>query len=1184
MFPFKSAFFMLASLSLLAMTQTNPPLETTSPAEDDASCSTATIHYQRRKGDYDGWGLHVWGPTTETSVTWENPLAPTGEDDFGLYWEVPLQEGAEVLNYIIHKGDQKDPGPDQTLTFAEKGCEIWQVQGKRDQFSSPEEAEAALEIKITEAPEIGENQVLLHYRRTDEEYDGWGLHVWGPTAEEGVTWTNPLLPTGQDAYGLYWVVDMQEGADHLNYIVHRGDEKDPGPDQTIAFEESGREVWLIQGSGETFSSPEEAREALLVAGIGDIQNKARAHWVAENTIAWDVPFGDRAIFTLHHSPDGSVEVTREGLVGGEQIPLQYLDDQLPAEIAEAFPHLRHYTTLTIPEEYLSDVPTLLRGQTALTVETQEGEILGATALQVPGVLDDLYATDRELGVVFEDGKPHLRVWAPTAKSVTLHLFDDPNPETSSTTYPMERDPETGIWAYAGQKDWPGKYYLYEVEVYYRQEGEVVRNLVTDPYSLSLSQNSARSQIIDLQNPDLFPDDWEKLEKPGLDQFTEIAIYELHVRDFSIYDKSVPEEHRGTYLAFTHPDSNGMQHLRSLAEAGLTHLHLLPTFDIATINEDKSTWEVPDPEQLAQYPPDSPEPQAVLQEIDDRDGYNWGYDPYHYNVPEGSYSTDPDGTPRILEYRSMVKALNETGLRVVADVVYNHTNASGLSEKSVLDQVVPGYYHRLDADGRVTNSTCCANTATEHVMMRKLMVDSVLLWAKAYKIDGFRFDLMGHHMKADMLAVRSALDSLTLAEDGVDGKSIFIYGEGWDFGEVAHNARGVNATQANLAGTGIGTFNDRIRDAARGGGPFGDKLEQGYLTGLFTAPNEANPLPLESQRAALLDAKDQIRVSLAGNLADYEFTNAEGFQVTGSEVGYNGQPAGYTQIPTENILYVSAHDNETLFDALQYKLPLSTPMEDRVRVQNLGLSLVAFSQGVPFYHAGSDLLRSKSMDRDSYDSGDWFNALDWTYQDNNWGHGLPPADKNESSWPLIQERLANPGLAPDSDDIQFTRAHFQEILAIRKSSPLFQLQTADQIQDRLHFHNTGPEQIPGLIALSLQDTPEERLDPRYDLIIVLFNADPETVEFAPPGWEPGDLKLHPVLQNGPDPVVKEAEYDPETHTFSVPGRTAAVFVRENPTEAPLSEVPASASFPTWIWVLGLAVLVIGLGIYLWSRLR
>src|SRR3712207_4894314 len=188
---------------------------------------------------------------------------------------------------------------------------------------------------------------------------------------------------------------------------------------------------------------------------------------------------------------------------------------------------------------------------------------------------------------------------------------------------------------------------------------------------------------------------------------------------------------------------------------------------------------------------------------------------------------------------MVQCLNRVGQRAVIDVVYNHTPASGQDPKSILDRVVPGYYHRLDpATGAVETSTCCQNTATEHAMMEKLMVDSVVTWAREYKVDGFRFDLMGHHSRDNMLAVRAALDALTPEEDGVDGSQIYVYGEGWEFGEVADDARFVQATQANMAGTGIGTFNDRLRDAVRGGGPFDEdpRALQGFGSGLLTDPN------------------------------------------------------------------------------------------------------------------------------------------------------------------------------------------------------------------------------------------------------------------------------------------------------------------------------------------------------------
>src|SRR5690606_33160624 len=604
------------------------------------------------------------------------------------------------------------------------------------------------------------------------------------------------------------------------------------------------------------------------------------------------------------------------------------------------------------------------------------------------------------------------VWAPTATNVSLQLFVDATAQAQETLA-MERDAASGVWTVTGTPEWRDQYFLFEVEVYAPSTGTVVTNLVTDPYSVSLASNSTRSQIVDLNDPELAPPGWGDLFKPAIADPVDTVIYELHVRDFSAADPTVPVELVGTYLAFTLPDSNGVKHLTSLAQAGLTHLHLLPTFDIATIDEDRSTWLEPNLDFA--LPDTGPGPQEAVAAVRDQDGFNWGYDPYHYDVPEGSYATDPNGTTRIVEFRQMVMALWDMGLRVVVDVVYNHTNASGQAQRSVLDRIVPGSYHRLDEAGNVTTSTCCANTATEHAMMRRLMVDSVRLWAEHYKVDAFRFDLMGHHMAADIAAVRAGLDALTPDGNGVDGTGVYVYGEGWDFGEVALNARGANATQVNMAGTGIGTFNDRLRDAVRGGGPFDGPGaiigNQGFASGRFVLPNATTAgYDQEAERLGMLRAADQVRVGLAGNLAGYEFVGANGEVVRGDQIEYNGSPAGYGAVPQDHIAYVSKHDNQTLWDILAYKLPTDLPTADRVRLHNLALSTAAFAQGVPFFHAGSDLLRSKSLDRNSYDAGDWFNAIDWTGgqtgHGNGFGRGLPLAGDNQEMWSVMRPLLAN----------------------------------------------------------------------------------------------------------------------------------------------------------------------------------
>jgi pullulanase len=280
--------------------------------------------------------------------------------------------------------------------------------------------------------------------------------------------------------------------------------------------------------------------------------------------------------------------------------------------------------------------------------------------------------------------------------------------------------------------------------------------------------------------------------------------------------------------------------------------------------------------------------------------------------------------------------------------------------------------------------------------------------------------------------------------------------------------------------------------------------------------------------------------MAGNLAAYEFIDRNGNPVTGADVDYNGQPTGYTEDPQEVIAYISKHDNQTLYDNNVYKAPVATSMADRIRIQTVGLSTVVLGQGVPFMHAGSDLLRSKSLDRDSYNSGDWFNKLDFTYQANNFGVGLPVASKNQDNWALMAPLLANPALQPAAGEIEEMAGRLQELLQIRYSSELFRLETAEEIQERVAYHNTGPTQIPGLIVMSILDD-EGAIDRTTELVFALFNANDDDVSFPMPAASGLDLRLHPVQASSTDPIVGLSAFDIATGTFSVPGRTTAVFV-------------------------------------------
>ncbi len=870
--------------------------------------------------------------------------------------------------------------------------------------------------------------------------------------------------------------------------------------------------------------PPAAAHAPLATGTGAVDvTTSKAVWIDRDTVAWNGVAG-AATTELLYSPDGSLTAGDASSPGGRTHRIRLAETTLTDAQKARFPHLKDYAAWSVDPRDRGRVREALRGRLVASQRAVNGAVLAATGVQSAGVLDDLYsaATKARLGPVFDHGRPTLSVWAPTARSVSLEL--------GGSLRRMHRDDSTGVWSVTGPASWKGRPYRYVVTVWAPSVRKMVTNKVTDPYSVALTADSERSLIVDLDDKSLAPAGWSTLRKPKAVPLRDAQIQELHIRDFSIEDKTVPVKDRGTYLAFTDTGADGSRHLRKLAKAGTSYVHLLPAFDIAGIPERKADQAVPDCDP-ASFPADSERQQECVGKAAAKDAYNWGYDPLHYTVPEGSYASDPDGTARTVEFRRMVRALNEDGLRVVMDVVYNHTAAAGQADVSVLDRIVPGYYHRLLADGSVASSTCCANTATENAMMGKLVVDSVVTWARQYKVDGFRFDLMGHQPKANILAVRKALDALNVRRDGVDGRKIVLYGEGWNFGEVADDARFVQATQKNMAGTGIATFSDRARDAVRGGTPFdADPGVQGFASGLYTDPNASAANGTEQeQRARLLHYQDLIKVGLTGNLARFRFTDTGGRTVTGAEVDYNGAPAGYADAPGDALAYVDAHDNESLFDALAYKLPTDTPAAGRARMQVLAMATAALSQGPALSQAGSDLLRSKSLDRNSFDSGDWFNAIHWNCADGNgFGRGLPPAADNRSKWDHARPLLTT--VKAGCADITAASAAYRDLLKIRTTEKAFSLTTATEVQRRLSFPLSGKDETPGVITMRLGD------------LVIVFNATPQQQRQRIGTLAGTPYHLHPVQAAGADEIVKSASFTTGSGTFTVPARTVAVFTR------------------------------------------
>ncbi|CAJ1893578.1 Glycogen debranching enzyme [Aeromonas dhakensis] len=1001
-------------------------------------------------------------------------------------------------------------------------------------------------------------------------FANYSLHLWNndacnATAESGLNagWDDKAnTPAAVDGFGPSWVVPLSKVEGCINFIARNGDLANlTGSDMKVVFSDHpDRTVAIVAGKNEIFGSRAEAFTAAFgVAG-------ASAHLIDGNTLIWQGG-KDKPHVRLYYTDSGTIKANAEGVFDFPYITLT--PTSLTAEQQAKYPHLKDAAAFALPAG--KDLKPLLKGELVAIGTDADGILQGATLVQSAGALDALYseaATKLTYGAVVEGGNVTFRLWAPTARSVKLALFDEQHKSLGERT--MTLDEASGSWSVQGGSELVGKFYRYDIQVYHPVSRKLESYQVTDPYSLSLAMNSEFSQVVDLNDPALKPEGWDSLKAPHSQQNpADITIYEAHVRDLTGNDDSTPAEHRGKFLGLTDTDTAPVKHLQALAKSGVSHLHLLPVFDIATVNEDpaKVANIGDDFGKLCQVNPEvqnskfagycssgqtieavlgdlqggdskeNPQVQELYGYLRGVDSFNWGYDPYHYTTPEGSYATNAEGSQRILEFREMVKAIKQNiGMNVVMDVVYNHTNEAGLGPKSVLDKIVPWYYQRLNPEtGSVENSTCCSNTAPEHAMFAKLMDDSLVTWARDYKIDAFRFDLMGHHPKDQMVQALAAVKKVN--------PEMYFYGEGWNFGEVQDDKRFVQATQKHLAGTGIGSFSDRLRDAVRGGSPFdgGDTIRktQGFGNGALVDANEMDGV----DRATALHQSDLVRLGMAGNLKDFILTDKDGMPKKGADIDYNGQPAGYAQDPTEIQNYVDKHDNQTLFDNLIYKAPQGA---DLVRMQGVSLATAMLGQGIPFTHAGVELLRSKSMERDSYDSGDWYNRVDYTLADNNFDKGLPRKDKDGDNYPLIEQVLGK-HVKPSGADMATMVGFYQELAELRQSSRLLRLGSGAEVIKRVDFRNTGPDQVPGLIVMTVDDgiNAGADLDPAIDGLVVMINATnaPQSIgDFRDGNDQPIDLtslQLSPAHHGG-ESIARDAAVNGGTLTLGA--WSAAVFVK------------------------------------------
>jgi len=727
----------------------------------------------------------------------------------------------------------------------------------------------ALLLPVWPAAAQDDVTLTIHYYRFDDNYAGWGLHCWNAVQEDGGSfvidgesydWQNPLPPSGTDDYGVFWEVPIAYPQNELGFIIHNGDNKDPGPDQFWGDYDAHPEIWILSGFTQIFTQPPNP-DVRLMSAVSD---------------------GDDTI-TLTLGRDADQLDAFTVLKAGQ-----------PVALAGA-------PAVTDPRTVI----LTLAEPIDITVLYEVDDAVGENRVAVLHEFDDAeWAYDGDdLGFTYSPAQTTFKLWSPVAAAATVHLYDNP--------YPVDGEPvdshelvrsfdDPGVMEVTVPGDHKDRYYLYEMTVY----GETY--LTPDLYSVALSSNSQRSQIIDLDETD--PEGWDQDVWPSF-PVTDSVIWELHVRDVTAADTwNGSPQNKHKFLGVVEPGTShegeptGFDHLLDL---GVNTVQILPMYDFTSVDEN------------------NPESR------------NWGYDPYAYNVPEGSYSTNPDdGKVRIREMKQMIQAFHDAGIKVVMDVVYNHTHNVG-PQGSLYDAMVPKYYYRLEDDGSYSNGSGVGNeVATEKLMARKFILDSCKYWVQEFRVDGFRFDLMGL-IDTDLMA------AITQEIKAINPHAI-IYGEPW-----GGYGAGILTGKGDQRGLGFGCFNDNIRNAIRGST---DGTDPGY------AMNDQN------DRTAVIR-------------------------------GLDGAINDFTDGPEETINYISAHDNYTWWDKLDWRWnPTTTPPgysdETLIRMNRFGISMVLTAQGIPFLHAGSEFLRTKRVGdpenpdndeesiRNSYNAGDDVNQLDW----------------------------------------------------------------------------------------------------------------------------------------------------------------------------------------------------------------
>ena len=921
---FKRALAAILSLMMcIAFIQLPISVQATESTEVSAQATEEVyvkIRYNRPDGNYDDWNLWVWEAGKDGQR-----VDFIGEDQDGKFAVIKTSKDAGQLGYILRRSEQGNEWAENYFG-ADKFVDL--TAGDTEVIINHKDEDKDVELKEINR-DFEKVTLNVHYYRFNNDYDEWDVWAWLDPNHGG----EGHAFTGEDDFGkttsiVYEnVVDARE--DGIGIIIRKPDwsAKDIEFDRFInlAYANNNGEInaYLVQSNSEIVFTAEDAVKDLAITS---------AKMDSVNEISF--------ITNVKMSKDLSLEnVTLKE--NGEVIKVKSL------EINENLTSGKIVTEkdLSLTNEYNLEIDGYLSKDVTL------GKIFNSDEFA------DLYHYNGELGALYSKEKTSFVLWSPTATSVKLALFDAGNGVDAKEVKEMAKG-ENGIWTVDVDTDLNGTYYTYLVT------NNGVEKEVTDPYAKAVGVNGNRAMVIDLSSTN--PEGWENDVKPEFIDATDAIIYELHIRDFTIDNSSgasmeVQGKYNGIWQSGTTLFGNGdiktgVDHLKEL---GITHLHLLPTFDHRSIDETKL----------------------------DKPQYNWGYDPQNYNTPEGSYSSNPySAEVRVEEFKKMVMELHKAGIRVVMDVVYNHTGATADSH---LNLAVPDYYYRQNAAGGFSNGSGCGNElASERSMVRKMMVDSLKYWAEEYHIDGFRFDLMALHDITTMKEIRATLDEVD--------ESILIYGEGWTGGDtpLSSEEQALKVNTVKYGDLQIAAFSDDMRDAIKG--HVFEDATPGFVNGF-------NGL------------EDVIKFGIVAS------TQNDQVEYTGGPNQYSGYgTTAWANQPYQTVNYASAHDNLTLWDKLQTTNPDATE-EELLAMNKMSAALVLTSQGIPFFQAGEVIARTKvnedgSFNHNSYNAPDSVNKIEWT--------------RKEEYKDLFE--------------------YYKGLITLRKSHKSFRMNTTSDIQSALNF--------------------------------------------------------------------------------------------------------------------------------------